>query len=129
MHKRAHGRVIVEPDEMAELPDGVVVLRRVRTGYKRSDEYDRLDYSLYHLAGQAHFGGGFAVEALHLSDDITETVAIKAKKAASNRDKSEEMMTDIAAGWFPPKADSVRCPRCPHFFICDATPKGPLTVR
>ena len=37
-----NGRVIVEPNEMAELPDGTVVLRRVRTGHKRSDEYDYL---------------------------------------------------------------------------------------
>ena len=39
----ANGRVVVEPDEIAELPNGVVVLRRVRTGHKRSDEYDRLE--------------------------------------------------------------------------------------
>ena len=41
------GRVIVEPNEMAELPSGAVILRRVNTGQKRSDEYDRLDYTLY----------------------------------------------------------------------------------
>ena len=30
----AGGRVIVEPNEMAELPNGTVVLRRIRTGYQ-----------------------------------------------------------------------------------------------
>ena len=62
-----NGRVIVEPNEMAELPNGTVVLRRVRTGYKRTDEYDRLDYTLYHLAGQSRFGAAFTVEAIHLT--------------------------------------------------------------
>ena len=46
-----NGRVVVEPNELAELPDGTVVLRRVRTGYRRKDEYDGLEYTLYHLAG------------------------------------------------------------------------------
>ena len=30
-----NGRVLVQPEEMTELPNGTVVLRRVRTGYKR----------------------------------------------------------------------------------------------
>jgi DNA helicase-2/ATP-dependent DNA helicase PcrA len=46
-----NGRVVVEPNEIAELPSGSVMLRRVHTGKKRSDEYDRLDYTLYQLAG------------------------------------------------------------------------------
>ena len=54
-----NGRVIVQPDEMAELANGTVILRRVRTGQKRSNEYDRLDYTLYQLAGESHFGRGF----------------------------------------------------------------------
>src|SRR3546814_14842815 len=47
-----NGRVLVEPNELAELSDGTVVIRRVRTGYKRRDEYDRLEYTLYHLAAR-----------------------------------------------------------------------------
>ncbi|MFC7694446.1 hypothetical protein ACFQY5_37795 [Paeniroseomonas aquatica] len=45
----------MEPNELAELSDGSVVVRRVRTGQKRSDEYDRLEYTLYQLAAQARF--------------------------------------------------------------------------
>jgi hypothetical protein len=38
------------------------------------------------------------------------------------------MRAAIGAGAFPPKTDAVTCPRCPHFFICPASPKGPLTL-
>ena len=47
------GRVMVQPNELAELPDGTVVLRRVRTGYRRTNEYDQLEYTLYLLAGES----------------------------------------------------------------------------
>jgi len=123
-----NGRVIVEPDEIAELPNGTVVLRRVRTGYKRTDEYDKLDYTLYHLAGQSRFGSRFMVEAIHLTDDTVETVTITAQKMSNRRATSDAMLATIAKGQFPTKIDSVTCPRCPHFFVCDAIPKGPLKL-
>lgn len=124
----SNGRVLVEPDEMAKLPDGTVVLRRVNTGRKRSDEYDRLDYTLYRLAGEAWFGSGFFVEALHLTDDNIEPVMITSKKVSSRRAKADAMMASIASGQFPAEIDAVTCPRCPHFFICAALPNGPLTI-
>lgn len=123
-----NGRIVVEPDEMTTLANGVVVLRRVRTGKKRSDEYDRMHYSLYHLAGQAKFGDGYAVEALHLTDDVVEPVEITAQKLGNRASKSSEMLGALNAGWFPPEVDPISCPRCPHFFICAAAPKGPLSV-
>ena len=123
-----NGRVIVEPNEMAELPNGTVVLRRVRTGYKRTDEYDRLDYTLYHLAGQSRFGAAFTVEAIHLTDDTVETVTITAQKMSNRRASSDAMLAKIGDGLFPTEIDSVTCPRCPHFFVCDAMPKGPLKL-
>lgn len=123
-----NGRVLVEPNELAELSDGSVVVRRVRTGQKRIGEYDRLEYTLYQLAAQARFGGGVVVQALHLTDDTAETVTITAAKVGHRRTKSDEMLARIAAGWFLPEIDPVTCPRCPHFFICAATPKGDLIV-
>lgn len=123
-----NGRVIVHPDEMTELPDGSVVLRRVRTGYKRSDEYDRLEYTLYALAGRAAFGASFSVEALHLTDENVEAVAISSTKLKNRQAKSEAMLAGIAAGRFPPDPDPIRCPRCPHFFVCDATGRGSLAL-
>ena len=123
-----NGRVIVKPDEMAELPNGTVVLRRLHTGYRRSDEYDRLEYSLYHLAGRKKFGAGFAVEAIHLTDDIVETVTITPQKISNRQATSDSMLQKIAAGKFPVQVDGVTCPRCPHFFVCPAVPSGPLKL-
>lgn len=123
-----NGRVIVEPNEMAELPDGTVVLRRVRTGHKRSDEYDHLDYTLYQLAGQARFGAGVVVQALHLTDETAEPVLITTAKLNFRRAKSDTMLAGIANGLFPVEIDVVSCPRCPHFFVCAAAPRGPLSL-
>ena len=124
-----NGRVMVQPDELAELPDGTVVIRRVRTGYRRSDEYDRLEYTLYRLAAQATFGDDAVVEALHLTDETTEAVELSSKKVATRRTRSDELLARMTAGWFPPEIDSVTCPRCPHFFICAAVPRGTLSLR
>ncbi|MFZ1701035.1 MAG: ATP-dependent helicase [Pyrinomonadaceae bacterium] len=118
----------VEPDEFIERADGISVLRRIRTGRKRSDEYDRLEYTLYHLAGKARFGSNYRVEALHLSDELLESVEITERKVTTRRSRSETMLGQLASGNFPAKTDPVRCPRCPHFFICSATPKGPLSL-
>jgi DNA helicase-2/ATP-dependent DNA helicase PcrA len=123
-----NGRVLVQPEETIELPNGTVVLRRVRTGYKRIDEYDRLDYTLYHLAARARYGAAYVVEALHLTDESVEAVPVSTRKMHNRRAKSEEMLAGITAGHFSPNLDPVRCSRCPHFFICAATPRGPLTL-
>ena len=123
-----NGRVIVEPNELAELPDGTVTVWRVRTGHKRSDEYDRLEYSLYQFGAEAQFGSTTAVHALHLTDETAEPVSITGRKLSSRRSKCDAMLGRIAAGWFPPEPDSVTCPRCPHFFICPSRPRGPLTL-
>jgi hypothetical protein len=123
-----NGRVLVKPNELAELPNGTIMLRRVATGKKRKDEHDRLEYTLYQLAGEAHFPDGFMVEALHLTDESIETVIITSQKLKNRRATSDEMLRGIAAGLFPLEIDPVTCPRCPHFFVCGAVPPGPLTV-
>lgn len=123
-----NGRIVVRPDEIAELPDGTVVIRKIRTGRKRGDEYDHLDYTLYQLAAESHYGTGFAFEALHLTDEAVEGVSITARKLSNRRAKSNTMLAGISDGHFPPQIDSVTCPRCPHFFICAATPGGDLTI-
>ncbi|HEY1929863.1 MAG TPA: ATP-dependent helicase [Caulobacteraceae bacterium] len=120
------GQVVVEASEIIEATDGRTILRRVRTGYKRSDEYDKLAYTLFHLAGAAAFGGGYEVEAHHLTDDQMEMVVITERKRETRRETSERLVAGIADGAFAPDPDAVTCPRCPHFFICAATPAGPL---
>ncbi|MGO7731577.1 ATP-dependent helicase [Rhizobium leguminosarum] len=126
--KFPNGQVFVEPNELAELPDGTLVIRRVRTGYKRSDEYDRLDYTLYLLAARSQFGGRAVVHALHLTDETHEPVEVSTAKISNRQKKTETMLAGIAAGSFPTETDPITCPRCPHFFICAATPPGPLRL-
>lgn len=122
------GRLVVEPSEIIELPDGSVILRRVRTGYRRSDEYDKLAYGLYLLAGRGQFGAACKVEALHLTDDTLEIVTLTDVKTENRRKTAIKFLGGIARGEFPPEIDAVTCPRCPHFFICGATPTGPLDL-
>lgn len=123
-----NGTVVVEPNEVAELTDGTVVVRRVRTGYKRSDEYDRLEYTLYQLAAQARFGSSVVVQALHLTDETAEAVAISATKVRNRHESTVKMLTNIGEGRFEPKPDAVTCPRCPHFFACPGLPAGALDL-
>ena len=122
------GRVVVEPNEILELPSGAVGLRRVRTGQPRRDEYDKLEYALYRLAADAHFGSSAEVLALHLTDGSAESVPMTAKKLTTRRSRSDRMLRGIAEGLFPPRPDSVMCARCPHFFICPSLPQGSLTL-
>lgn len=122
-----NGRVLVKPSEIAQLPDGAIVVRRLHTGYKRREEYDRIEYTLYMLAGQARFGSGCRFEAVHLTDEVVDPITITQRKLDSRRETANEIVAGLRAGNFPPKPDAVTCPRCPHFFICDATPYGPLT--
>lgn len=123
-----NGQVLVEPNELAEMPDGTVIIRRVRTGYKRSDEYDRLEYTLYYLAAQSQFGDSAIVQALHLTDETHEPVVISRIKLGNREKKSNTMLANIASGKFPPQVDPVTCPRCPHFFICPSLPNGTLQL-
>ena len=123
-----NGRVIVEPNELADLPDGTVAVRRVRTGYRRRGEYDRLEYALYKMAAESRFGTSVRIQALHLTDETAEDVTLTSRKLTNRRNKSNAMLAQIAAGGFPAKVDSVTCPRCPHFFICPAVPAGTLSL-
>ncbi len=124
----ANGSVVVQPSEIAELKDGTVVIRRVRTGHKRSDEYDRLEYTLYVSATAESYGSSAQVEAVHLADNLVEDVEITDKKLANRRATAEEMLNNISLGLFPAVAEQRSCPRCPHFFLCPATPAGKLTL-
>lgn len=124
-----NGKVIVTPDEIAEREDGVIVVRKVRTGKRGKTEFGKLEYSLYQRAAEQHFGPRAVVEAVHPSDRGVEDVPLpKPTKAGNNIADVEQILAGIASGVFPPDPDSFRCPRCPHFFICAAAPKGPLNI-
>lgn len=122
-----NGTVIVTPDEIAEREDGVVVVRKVRTGKRGKGEFAKLEYTLFQKAAHTHFGPAAVVEAVHPSDTGVEDVP-SPTKTTKNDAKVEEILAAITSGHFPPDQDPFRCPRCPHFFICAATPPGPLVI-
>ena len=122
------GRIVVIPNEIVDMPGGVVGVRRVRTGHRRTDEYSRLEYALYRLAADAHFGPSAEVLALHLADGNADSVSMTPRKLATRQSKGEDLLRDISHGWFPPKPNAVVCARCPHFFLCPALPRGPLRL-
>mgnify|MGYP003111177503 CR=1 FL=1 len=121
-----NGSIFVEPSEIAKREDGRIAVRRVRTGYCRSDEYTRLEYALYKTAALSEYGLNAIVEALHLTDNIDEPVRMTDRVIANRIKSSNEMLGKVLAGRFPPDVDPISCPRCPHFFICAATPDGDL---
>lgn len=124
-----NGKVIVTPDEIAERDDGVIVVRKVRTGKRGKTEFGKLEYSLYQRAAEQHFGPRAVVEAVHPSDSGVEDVPLPKKTKSGNNDtKVEEILAGISSGHFPPEPDSFSCPRCPHFFICPSAPAGPLII-
>lgn len=124
-----NGKVIVTPDEIAERHDGVIVVRKVRTGKRGKTEFGKLEYSLYQRAAAQNFGPRAVVEAVHPSDCGVEDVpAPQAKKASNNDVAVEKILAGIVAGLFPPHPNSFTCPRCPHFFICASVPQGPLAI-
>lgn len=126
------GRIVVEPDAIAKMADGTMVLRRVRTGHRRKDEYkstEHIEYGLYVHAGRAEFGVGSIVEAVHLTDDLVEPVDSLSEKVIGNRlSEANRLLAQMNAGDYHADSDAVRCARCPHFFVCEATPSGPLTL-
>lgn len=121
-------RLIVEPDEVARRPDGSLVLRRVRTGYQRTDEKTRIEYQLYHLAGRRAGAATYAVEAVHLTDDRSQPIELPAKALDGAEKKAAAALAAIRNGDLPPEVDAYSCPQCPHFFICPTVPPGKLSL-
>ena len=125
----AQGKVFVEPDEITEREDGVVVMRRLRTGRMGEAEHDKLEYALYLQAAQKHFGPSAIVESLHLTNNERTEVVLTAKKIKNRTETTEKILKGIQDGHFYPEQDPFSCPRCPHFFICAATPTGPISLK
>ena len=120
--------VVIKPNEVIERPDGSVTLRKIRTGRKRKNEQDRLEYALYLLAGQSTYGRDCTVEVLHLTDGESSPIELTGRKLKFRRDKIEDMVVAIGKGQFPAVSDQFSCPRCPHFFYCPSVPSGTLIL-
>ncbi|MHB8388660.1 MAG: UvrD-helicase domain-containing protein [Acidobacteriaceae bacterium] len=123
-----HGKVEVNPDQVAKRGDGTMLLRRIRTGKVSDKEEDEWIYTLYHAAASERYGKGrYEVEAIYLTGNTRTLIAPSARKIKNRMEKATAAAASIRAGTFPPQPDSFSCPRCPHFFYCPSLPEG--TVR
>ena len=124
-----HGKVEVNPDQVAKRADGTMLLRRIRTGKLANDEEDEWIYTLYHVAAAERYGlGQYEVEAVHLTGSTRTRIAPSAKKMKNRMEKAGAAAASIHAGVFPPQPDPFSCPRCPHFFYCPSLPDGTIQL-
>ena len=85
----ANGRVLVEAAEIAERADGVIVVRRIRSGHRGEKEFEKLEYFLYQRAAIEHFGARTVVEAIHLTDNEAVDVPRLSTTQVTNRRKED----------------------------------------
>lgn len=122
----AEGEIHILPDEITLDDDGRYSIRRIKTGKKSSDEFDRIEYSLMMEAAKHHFGEGTRIEIVHLAGETQETVEVSERKKATRIGKAQSALGAIAKGIFPAKPDDRTCPRCPNYFICGNVPQGKI---
>jgi superfamily I DNA/RNA helicase len=117
--------ILVQPDEVLVRPNGVRAVRRVRTGHMRTAESKDVGAAALILAVREAFPGAIA-ELVHLSDAEAFPLSLSERELKGRKDKLAKFLGDIRAGRFPAEVSSRTCPNCPAFFICGATPDGPL---
>ncbi len=121
----AHGKVELNPDQVARRADGTMLLRRIRTGKVSDDEEGEWIYTFYHAAASERYGPGrYEVEAVHLTGNTRTRIDPSPKRKSNRMEKAAEATQNIRAGAFPPRPDPFSCPRCPHFFYCPSLPEG-----
>jgi len=124
-----HGKVEVNPDQVAKRDDGTMLVRRIRTGKLSDKEEDEWIYTLYHAAASEKYGDGrYEVEAVHLTGNTRTPIAPSPRKMKNRMEKATAAAASIRAGVFPPQPDPFSCPRCPHFFCCPSLPEGAVQL-
>jgi len=122
------GEITILPNEVTVDQDGQRSIRRIKTGKKRSTEFDNIEYSVLINAVEQHFGHGTMVEVIHLAGETQEQVVITDRKKSTRLGKAEAALDAILSGEFPPFPDNRSCPRCPSFFICGDVPSGSIKI-
>jgi superfamily I DNA/RNA helicase len=117
--------IIVRPDDVLLEPTGRRVLRRVRTGHRRSAEEDDVGAAAFVLAARQAFPDAL-VQLVHLADQEIFPIDLNTKQLETRRKKLGNFLGDIQAGRFPTKPSARTCPGCPAFFICACAPTGTL---
>jgi hypothetical protein len=117
--------IIVRADDVLLEPSGRRVLRRVRTGHRRSAEEDDVGAAAFVLAARQAFPEAL-VQLVHLADQEIFPIDLSTRQLDTRRKKLSNFFADIRAGRFPIKPSAWTCPGCPAFFICACSPDGTL---
>ncbi len=117
--------IIVRPDDVLLEPSGRRLLRRVRTGHRRSSEEDDVGAAAFVLAARQAFPDAL-VQLVHLADQEVFDINLKPKPLETRKKRLSDFLGDIGSGHFSTKPSSRTCPGCPAFFICARTPDGTL---
>lgn len=117
--------VTVRADDVLVRPGGGRILRRIRTGHRRSTEGKDVGAAAFLLAARRAFPDA-EVEFLHLADQEARPIPLGEKDLPSRREKLGTFLADIRRGRFPAKPSAFTCPSCPAFFVCGPTPSGDL---
>lgn len=96
------------------------VIRRLRTGKVPKKQDHRVLHALMVEAGKQAFGAGGKFEIRYLSSDDAVPISF-ARVMADRLEETKAAIAGLAAGEYPP-IPSDDCPRCPHYFICQAVP-------
>lgn len=117
--------IIVHPDDVLLEPSGRRLLRRIRTGHRRSAEEDDVGAAAFVLAARQAFPDAL-VQLVHLADQDVFDIDLKPKPLETRRKRLKDFLADIRGGRFPTKPSAWTCPGCPAFFICASAPTGTL---
>ncbi len=113
-----HGRVILQPDAVEELPDGSLVAERLRTGHPTKGELKKDIYGLYLAAAREASSTTSRIQVRFLSSDTVLPVFFSDKELTTRLDRYDAAILGIARGEFSPDVQEHRCPRCAYYFIC-----------
>lgn len=115
-----HGRVVFQPDDLESLPDGSLVVERLRTGRPTKGDlkgdFDDI-YALYITAARQS-SRPCRVQVRFLSSETVLSVSLSDSELRTRLGHYDSAIVGIINGAFYPKVDEHRCPRCAYYFIC-----------
>ena len=117
--------IIVTPDDVLVAKDGVMKVRRVRTGHSRSEDHESIGAAAFLAAAAQAFPQAIA-ELVYLADMQAQPILLTPKKLGNRKDTISSNLQAIRSGRFPTNASSFMCPNCPALFVCGPVPSGEL---
>jgi len=121
--------IVVTPDSVARVTSGQLLVRRIKTGKQRSNEFDDIEFTIFHLAVRQAYGNQALVEVVYLTSELKAAMSLTERKLTTRTQKAQEIVRQIQGGEFPLDEDPRSCPRCPSFFVCGSVPAGSLSIK